>query len=141
MDSGIGPEALRLLRGIAAAAAKHQGLADISHAGAELGLSAAQVDALQVPLYAPAWEMSASPWCCAAAAAIPRSRRSASGPIPLSTTLSLLPPATMIRWPAVRIRGGVSPERCRTEPAPAPSARRALPRPRLPQDAGTPRRP
>ena len=52
MESGIGPEALRLLRGIAAAAAQYQGLADISHAGAELGLSAAQVDALQAPHYA-----------------------------------------------------------------------------------------
>jgi len=52
VDSGIGPESLRLLRGIATAAAKQQGMANIYRAGAELGFSEAQVDALQAPLHA-----------------------------------------------------------------------------------------
>jgi hypothetical protein len=51
MDSGIGPESLRLLRGIAATAAKHQGFANIYLAGAELGFGEEQVDALQAPLH------------------------------------------------------------------------------------------
>ena len=52
MTSMIGPESLRLLRGIAATAAQNRGVANIYRAGAALGLSAARVDALQAPLYA-----------------------------------------------------------------------------------------
>ena len=52
MTSTLGPESLRLLRGIAATAAQNRGVANIYRAGAALGLSAARVDALQAPLYA-----------------------------------------------------------------------------------------
>ena len=54
MTDMIGPESLRLLRGIAAAAAQHKGVADIYRAGAALGFTAARVDALQAPLHAQA---------------------------------------------------------------------------------------
>jgi hypothetical protein len=54
MTGRIGPESLRLLRGIAAVAAQNGGVADIYRAGAALGLSAARVDALQAPLHAQA---------------------------------------------------------------------------------------
>jgi hypothetical protein len=52
VDSGIESESLRLLRGIAETAAKNMGVANIYRAGAELGLSVEQVDALQAPLHA-----------------------------------------------------------------------------------------
>jgi hypothetical protein len=54
MTSTLGPESLRLLRAIAAAAAANQGVADIYRAGAALGFTAARVDAVQAPLHAQA---------------------------------------------------------------------------------------
>jgi len=54
MTSTLGPESLRLLRGIAATAVENRGVADIYRVGAALGLSTERVDALQAPLHAQA---------------------------------------------------------------------------------------